>query len=937
MEDVTSTSVTGDDPMQNLEKAVMIAEEDTPNNEKEKEKETEKGTEKETEKETEKGTEKGTEKEKEKEKAAEEEQPRETEEKIEKKKHKHKDKDRDRSRERSKKDRKEKRSRSPEKEKEKEKKYKRDSTSTKEKEKSRDGSKDRKEDKKEGKKEERSTRDGSKDRKEKEKEKEIEKEGKKEERSGTRDGSKDRKEKEGDKKEGDKKEGKKEERSGRDRDKDRDKDRDRSSDRKRTKERSPDRPDRKTDKRDRDRSVDRRRDRTRDRSPDRRDRDRRRDRSMDRRRDRDRSPDRDRRRNRDRSLDNRRDSRRDSGRDRDRSRDRSRRERDRSKSPSNDRRGKGNRSYEFNPYKAPSDDKRSDKERKETDDKPSNGEKEEDFAYKAVTLKEVLTSNPGISMQEAATRMNAHNSAIVNGLVPTPITEPVNKPGILNGGAGLVGVTSSSGAYMLANSGTQSSSTVSGAAVGGSADNAVAVASDVPIDVGEGGALMKPHRDLYLGNIPPGITIDQLKDFITAALTKVGFGSENKCAVVSCWISSDTHYAFLETRTLDQATAAVTYLNGVTVGQYSLRIGRPKGYTPMINPTLASTLLTGNPLSAVTAPELIVPAIAAAAALEAASNVVMVNNVPTTISVEDIRELVGPFGELKAFNVVKTPDALIQTAVCEFVDPSNTEAFIIGMNKLEIAGMRFSATKVPHQMAAILLRPPPVEVKPKSSPSRVIRLENMTDAETFEDQELYDELLDDTNTECSKYGSIQSITVPKTTDECFENATNGEVEPVGFVYVLFTHMNSAEAAVEGLDGRKFNGQTVTTDFYPEELYVSKVGVAKVKDEDTGGAAVMVVVQDEAQGEDAEKVATNSVGDVADVGESIVVDDTLNGNTDGHGVDTDANAGATAEASGDVDEDEARKGRSDFADAVLADEEEEVELPVEVEMELDELD
>lgn len=75
-----------------------------------------------------------------------------------------------------------------------------------------------------------------------------------------------------------------------------------------------------------------------------------------------------------------------------------------------------------------------------------------------MTLKDIISSNPGISLAEAAQRLNAHNTALAMGMAPPgsggesmPISAmPPNMAGL----AGLGGI------------------------------------------VGEGGALTKPHREL---------------------------------------------------------------------------------------------------------------------------------------------------------------------------------------------------------------------------------------------------------------------------------------------------------------------------------------------------------------------------------------------------------------------------------------------------------
>jgi len=103
----------------------------------------------------------------------------------------------------------------------------------------------------------------------------------------------------------------------------------------------------------------------------------------------------------------------------------------------------------------------------------------------------------------------------------------------------------------------------------------------------------------YIGNLPPGITVPQLGDFVNTALQQLGFSKDIQKSVLSAWISPDGHYGFCEVRTVEEATAALTYLNGIQVGAYCLKIGRPKGYT---GTTPAALPLQGNnlPLHAIT-------------------------------------------------------------------------------------------------------------------------------------------------------------------------------------------------------------------------------------------------------------------------------------------------------------------------------------------------
>ena len=162
----------------------------------------------------------------------------------------------------------------------------------------------------------------------------------------------------------------------------------------------------------------------------------------------------------------------------------------------------------------------------------------------------------------------------------------------------------------------------------------------------------------YIGNLPPGVTVSQLADFLNAALKQLGVAKETG-SVVSCWVSGDGHYGFAELRTVEECNAALAYLNGVQIGINLIKVGRPKGYLgPNGMPVAVAGvmppggLLGGmmNPVTGMmglpTAPNPMMAGIGmlGAGSTESHSNVVMVSNLPMGITDDQVRELVSPFG-----------------------------------------------------------------------------------------------------------------------------------------------------------------------------------------------------------------------------------------------------------------------------------------------------
>ena len=441
----------------------------------------------------------------------------------------------------------------------------------------------------------------------------------------------------------------------RDRESDRDRDRDRESRRSDRVEKDKEKNDKDTVAKDKDsiivkdkeskekEKVGERKRQSRSRSPAKRggdDRERRDDRD---RRDRESSRDRAERRNRERDRDRERER----ERIRERERDDRNRDRDRGGYRRRDRTASRSRSTER---------RRVDRE-KEREDKAMQDKKEKEEGTKRITLKDILTANPGISIPDAVQRLNVYNTAAALGQIDAAVAS-----------AALAGPATSApmSVDLLLNGGipVDPLSAAMAAAQAVAALNAQVVGASGPFGVaGEGGAVTKPHREVYIGNLPPGVTVSQLADFLNAALKQLGVAKEGG-SVVSCWVSGDGHYGFAEVRTIDECNAALAYLNGVQIGINLIKVGRPKGYqgqagVPMAMPgILPSTGLLGGMMNAVTGmmglptpPNPMMVGMGGTGTLDLHANVVMVSNLPMGITDDQVRELVSPFGAVRCFPI----------------------------------------------------------------------------------------------------------------------------------------------------------------------------------------------------------------------------------------------------------------------------------------------
>jgi len=302
-------------------------------------------------------------------------------------------------------------------------------------------------------------------------------------------------------------------------------------------------------------------------------------------------------------------------------------------------------------------------------------------------------------------------------------------------------------------------------------------------------------------------------------MKQLGFNSNNLGSVITAWVSTDGNYAFIELTSIEETNAALNYLNGIQIGSYQLKVSRPKGY---IGPSttqlgLLPSALASNPLLGISAS--LAGALGVGAV--ATSHFIMITNLSLEIQENQVKELVSPFGELRQFNCIKSSSGSSQTAVFEYVDHSLTDSAVIGLSNIELFGKKLMIQKVPEQAAKLLLQP---TIKPKLISSKIIRLANMVSDEDLNDDEMYQELVEEVNDECNKYGHVISINIPRN-----QKDSDIPVNGFGYIFVEYTNESETEKAIKAIHGRKFNGKLVEAEYYSEELYHQKTYNSAIND------------------------------------------------------------------------------------------------------------
>ncbi|KAI5288061.1 hypothetical protein KEM55_009185, partial [Ascosphaera atra] len=159
-------------------------------------------------------------------------------------------------------------------------------------------------------------------------------------------------------------------------------------------------------------------------------------------------------------------------------------------------------------------------------------------------------------------------------------------------------------------------------------------------------------------------------------------------------------------------------------------------------------------------------------------------------------------------------------AFCEYVDPSATNIALEHLN-----GMELSDTKLKVKLASIGTTQAPgldmgvnaMSMFAQTTSSdlevgRVVQLLNMVTAEELMDNQDYEEICEDVEEECSKYGKILEIKVPRPSSSMKQNPG------VGKIFVKYETKEAAGEALRALAGRKFSDRTVVTTYFSEESF-----------------------------------------------------------------------------------------------------------------------
>lgn len=114
---------------------------------------------------------------------------------------------------------------------------------------------------------------------------------------------------------------------------------------------------------------------------------------------------------------------------------------------------------------------------------------------------------------------------------------------------------------------------------------------------------------------------------------------------------------------------------------------------------------------------------------------------------------------------------------------------------------------------ALLAPPAPSQPVPAGTQTTVVRCMDMVTAQDLVENDDYEDLLADVTEECGKFGPLEQVKIPRPMSE----STNAE-RGVGMIFLRYTSVEGAAAAISNLSGRVFNGKTIATTYFDEERF-----------------------------------------------------------------------------------------------------------------------
>ncbi|XP_047156232.1 splicing factor U2af large subunit B-like isoform X5 [Vigna umbellata] len=269
-------------------------------------------------------------------------------------------------------------------------------------------------------------------------------------------------------------------------------------------------------------------------------------------------------------------------------------------------------------------------------------------------------------------------------------------------------------------------------------------------------------RRVYVGGLPPTANEQSVATFFSQVMAKIGGNTAGPGdAVVNVYINHDKKFAFVEMRSVEEASNAMA-LDGIIFEGAPVKVRRPTDY----NPSLAATLGPSQPN-----PNLNLGAVGltpgSAGGLDGPDRI-FVGGLPYYFTETQIRELLETFGPLRGFDLVKDRETGNSKgyAFCVYQDLAVTDIACAALNGIKMGDKTLTVRRAnqganpqqpkPEQESILMHAQQQIALQklmlqPALVATKVVCLTHAVSADELKDDEDYEEILDDMRQECSKF------------------------------------------------------------------------------------------------------------------------------------------------------------------------------------------
>jgi len=208
-----------------------------------------------------------------------------------------------------------------------------------------------------------------------------------------------------------------------------------------------------------------------------------------------------------------------------------------------------------------------------------------------------------------------------------------------------------------------------------------------------GGNLSQPQqtrhaRRLYIGHLPVELSEQEVHEFFrTAIRTAMDDKQPEEDPILSVYINVDRRFAFVEFKTMEICTACLA-LDGINVcGKGKVKIKRPNDYNAALAPPVSQL------------PDFDVSKLGiVSGTVPDGSDKIFIGGLPYHLTDDQVMELLGAFGKVKAFHLVKAdPTASTSKGYC-FVEYAQgqqvTPVAVMGLNGMDMGGGKILSARI---------------------------------------------------------------------------------------------------------------------------------------------------------------------------------------------------------------------------------------------------